>query len=174
MSQIQKLFDGTVLPDIETITGNSGGAVGPTLGNINITGSQGINIVGNPGTHTLDVSLSEPKISGVATTIGAVTADPITFVLATGPGIFTFDAQISGFDSANNLGVGYTLVGAVRTDGITAFLLPGQSLDQFEETGLSAANVQIVVSGNTAIFRVTGVVAHTISWTVTTEYLFGA
>jgi len=38
------------------LTGNSGGAVGPTAGNINVLGGTGINIVGNPGTSTLTVS----------------------------------------------------------------------------------------------------------------------
>jgi hypothetical protein len=49
--------------DIETITGNSGGAVGPDGSfNINLLGSTegGINIVGNPGSHTLTVSMQSP------------------------------------------------------------------------------------------------------------------
>ena len=59
MSQITKLFDGTILPDVETLTGNSGGAVGPTGGNINVVGdTTTINIVGNPGTSTLTASLT--------------------------------------------------------------------------------------------------------------------
>ncbi len=59
MSQAGKLFDGTILPDIETLTGNSGGAVGPTGGNINVLGdTTTIDIVGNPGTSTLTVSLT--------------------------------------------------------------------------------------------------------------------
>jgi len=43
---------------VETVTGNSGGAVSPTSGNINIVGDgTTIAIVGNPGTHTLTASL---------------------------------------------------------------------------------------------------------------------
>lgn len=44
------------LGGIGTLTGNSGGAVGPTSGNINIVGSGGITVVGNPGTSTLTIS----------------------------------------------------------------------------------------------------------------------
>lgn len=45
------------MADIETITGNSGGAVGPDGSqNINILGSAPITITGNPGTFTLTVS----------------------------------------------------------------------------------------------------------------------
>ena len=57
MSQIQRFGDGTVLPDIERLTVNVGGAVGPDGAfNLNILGGIGINIVGNPATNTLTVN----------------------------------------------------------------------------------------------------------------------
>lgn len=43
---------------VETITGNSGGAVPPTAGNITLIGSGGITVVGDPGTSTLTISVS--------------------------------------------------------------------------------------------------------------------
>lgn len=42
--------------NVQTLTGNSGGAVGPSAGNINVVGSGGVVVTGNPGTHTLTVS----------------------------------------------------------------------------------------------------------------------
>lgn len=54
MSQITSFFNGSL--SLETLTGNSGGAVFPSAGNINILGGTGINVVGNPGTHTLTIS----------------------------------------------------------------------------------------------------------------------
>ena len=45
--------------DTETLTGNSGGAVGPSAGNINVVGdATTITIAGNPGTHTLTASVT--------------------------------------------------------------------------------------------------------------------
>lgn len=41
---------------IETLTGNTGGAVGPLAGNINVVGTGSITVTGNPGTHTLTIS----------------------------------------------------------------------------------------------------------------------
>src|SRR5574337_794335 len=41
-----------------TLTGNSGGPVPPTAGNINIEGTGTISVVGNPGTSTLTISSS--------------------------------------------------------------------------------------------------------------------
>lgn len=49
---------------VSTLTGNSGGAVGPTLGNINIVGSGGVSVAGNPGTSTLTITAA----GSVATT----------------------------------------------------------------------------------------------------------
>ncbi|HTJ49051.1 MAG TPA: tail fiber domain-containing protein [Cyclobacteriaceae bacterium] len=63
------------------LTGNSGGAVPPTAGNINVVGDGvGITITGNPGTSTLTASLvgggvaaqSFPTDSGTATPIAGV------------------------------------------------------------------------------------------------------
>ncbi len=48
---------------VQTLTGNSGGAVSPTANNINIVGSGGVTVVGNPGTSTLTVTVSGSGIS---------------------------------------------------------------------------------------------------------------
>lgn len=66
--------------DVQTLTGNTGGAVGPDgAGNINVVGdATGITIVGNPGTNTLTASLvgggiaaqSFPTGAGVSTVSG--------------------------------------------------------------------------------------------------------
>jgi hypothetical protein len=44
-------------PGVQTLTGNSGGMVPPTAGNINVVGdnASGIDVVGNPGTSTLTI-----------------------------------------------------------------------------------------------------------------------
>jgi hypothetical protein len=43
---------------VETLTGNTGGAVGPSSGNINVIGSGGISVTGNPSTNTLTIASS--------------------------------------------------------------------------------------------------------------------
>ena len=42
---------------IQTLTGNSGGAVPPTANNINVVGSGAVTVTGNPGTSTLTISV---------------------------------------------------------------------------------------------------------------------
>lgn len=82
MSQVSSLLkaggggSGTVV----TLTGNSGGAVGPDgSGNINVLGAGDISIAGNAGTNTLTVSLSGAEANSFVTDAG--TATPATGVL---------------------------------------------------------------------------------------------
>jgi hypothetical protein len=64
MSQSGSFYEGTGLPDVETITGDSGGPVGPDSSlNINLIGAGGAVVVGNPGTNTLTVSVSGGGVS---------------------------------------------------------------------------------------------------------------
>lgn len=109
MSQITSYSIGGIVPGqiVETLTGNSGGAVGPTANNINVVGNNAnnINIVGNPGTSTLTASVvgttnhslllgnASGSINslGAATNgqlpIGSVGADPVLATLTPGTGI---------------------------------------------------------------------------------------
>jgi C1q domain-containing protein len=61
------ILNTTVIPPpptvVETLTGNTGGAVGPTGNNINFIGSGLVNIVGTPGTSTLVASINEQVVS---------------------------------------------------------------------------------------------------------------
>jgi hypothetical protein len=60
---------------VETLTGNSGGAVGPTAGNVNVLGDGStISIIGNPGTNTLTISaiLATPLSTLTGNSGGAV------------------------------------------------------------------------------------------------------
>lgn len=60
MSQQGTLSDNTSpAADIEFLTGDVGGAVGPDgAHNVNILGGTGINTVGNPGTNTITINAS--------------------------------------------------------------------------------------------------------------------
>lgn len=156
---------------IETITGDTGGAVSPDISfNVNLLGGGSIVVSGNPGTNTL--TITDQGISGTATTIGAVTADVLTIALGATPGTYTFDAKIAGFESTTPAGTGYTIVGSVRTTGAAATLCPNQAIDHFEEDVLETCNATLVVSGNNAIFRVLGTAGLTISWKGEAEYVF--
>jgi len=63
MSQAGKFFDGTALADIETLTGNAGGAVGPDgTFDIDIIGvaNSGITVTGIPASNELNIAMLSP------------------------------------------------------------------------------------------------------------------
>lgn len=75
----------------ETLTGDSGGAVGPDgVGNISILGGAGITIAGNPGTNTLTVT--NTGVSGVWTRVAGTTQ-----ALANNQGFINTNAGLTTF-----------------------------------------------------------------------------
>lgn len=78
---------------VATLTGNSGGAVGPFLGNINVFGDGStINIAGNPGTNTLTASL----VGGGVASQSYTTNIPGP-VFPTGAGVVNLNASTSTY-----------------------------------------------------------------------------
>lgn len=91
--------------DVTTITGNAGGAVSPTLGNLDILGAGNIFTTGNPGTSTLTITLvgtinhalqignASGSLTSLAVAangqipIGSAGADPVIANLTAGAGI---------------------------------------------------------------------------------------
>jgi len=84
-----QLGTGTAIGMVSTLTGNSGGAVGPTgPGNINIIGSGTVVVTGNPGTNTL--TISDSAGGGIAVLDGDTgSATGSTVTLAGGSNINT-------------------------------------------------------------------------------------
>lgn len=131
MSQIQGVGvsggSGTI---VQTLTGNSGGAVPPTGGNINTLGTGSITVVGVPGTSTLTAQLTgltnhsllvgagTATITnlGVATNgqipIGSTGADPVLATITAGTNISITNAAGSITISADTQAqvVSYTAV----------------------------------------------------------------
>lgn len=75
---------------VETLTGNSGGAVGPTGNNINVVGSGAITVVGNPGTSTLTISDTGGGLPWTVETGAAVAMANNNGYIANRAGLITF------------------------------------------------------------------------------------
>lgn len=136
----------------------------------NITSIDGtVNITNGPGTIDLSVI---GEIIGTSQTINAVTADIITIPLGSTPGTYSILANVSAFESSTPAGAQYFVVGAIRTDGAVATLIgiPDPTIN--EDLALIAADCTIVVSGNNAIVRATGVALLTIDWKSSVNTLF--
>lgn len=112
------------------------------------------------------------KTTGMAQTIGAVTADVITLPLGATPGTYALEGRIAGFESTTPAGAGFQVFATVRTDGATATLVGIPDIVSNTEAAINAALADVVVSGNNAIIRVTGVALLTIDWSSDLEYTF--
>ena len=137
----------------ETLTGNSGGAVSPSGGNINTVGTGSITIVGNPGTNTLTTQLTgltnhdvlvgagtatitsvSPSTAGFVLTSNGVAADPSFQAASASGAITTITGNSGGAESpaAGNFNIVGT--GSITTVGTAA-------TETIQLTGLTAHNV---------------------------------
>ena len=164
MSQIQKLFDGTVSPNIEFITGDVGGAVPPNAGfNLNLLTGDGLTTTGNPATNTITLTVDGLTL-GTGTTIGAVTSDLITINLGAIPTTYIIEAKIAGFENTTPTGCAYNLICGARTTGAAASIVAPQDKYIAEGGGLLGCDGYFVAVGNTIVVRVLGTAGLTIRW----------
>lgn len=168
MSQISKIFDGTSLPDIETLTGDVGGPVSGI--NINLLTGDGLTSTGVPATHTITFTL-DGYTTGTGQTIGAVTADLVTLNLGATPTTYTIEAKIAGFNAATPAGAGYNLICSARTTGAAASIIGIQDKYNTEEAALVGCDANFVAVGNTIVVRVTGTAGLTINWKATSNQM---
>ena len=147
MSQVNRRVEGG--------SGGIGDVVGPALS------IDGANTLFSGTTGKLIKQGNEIHIDGSGKTIGAVTDDLITFDLGSTAGSYSIQVRAVGFESSTPAGCVYQIDGGVRTTGAAATLI-GQTAEVQEEAALTAATVELVVSGNDLIVRATGVAALTI------------
>lgn len=118
------------------------------------------------GGPSADPTWTSGFTTGTVQTTDATPTDLITFDCGATAGVYTFSVEVSGYASVGAgtpLGVGYTLVGTIRTDGAAATFID-QQVDAFEEGAMSACAGTLTTSGNNAVVQVTGVAAYTINW----------
>ena len=164
----------TALADIETLTADSGGAVGPNgVGNVDFVGGTNLTTVGVPGSNSITINQDNVEF-GTAQTIGAVTADIITVACGATPGSYQVQSQVSAFESSTPAGGGFRLVNGVRTTGAASILTGTTDNTINREVAIAASNADIVVSGNNIIVRVTGVIGLTMQWTAKLQYVFAS
>ena len=153
--------------DITSLPGDTGGALSPVAGNINIVGGSGVVVAGSGNTLTIDVFGTN---EGTVTTVGATTGNVITYDLGAA-GVYSLDIFIEGYDAATPAGVAYAITGGVRTTGSAGVLIGAPMIDAFEEAALSAADVALAISGNSLQIAVTGVAGKTIVWKARLEFI---
>jgi hypothetical protein len=173
MSQIAMIASpGTVASDIEKLTGDIGGAVGPSLVglNINLLTGDGLTSTGVPGANTITFTLDNFAI-GSGQTIGAVTADLITIPMGAVAGMRIAEAKIEGFEATGPNGCAYNLLCGARTTGAAATIVGIQDQYVAEDASLSPCDVYFTAVANNLIVRALGAAGLTINWKATLTYV---
>lgn len=153
---------------LETLTGNTGGAVHPLANNINVIGdTTSINVSGNPATHTLTVSAANQQ-TYTLTTLNAVPANLITFALPSNT-CYSFVVNLVAAQSDFSHGAGGIVSAAVRNAGAGAVSIGAATYAVPQDFG-GTFNVTATVSGNNFVLTVTGLAATTINWKAVTTY----
>jgi len=170
MSQIIKLAEGTVAPDIETLSGDTGGAVHPDGAfNISLTAGPGIYTIGDPAAHSITIGRTEFLQATVTTSDAAPTA-VLEFDLGTFPAVYTFDGRIAARDVTDVAGGGYFFSAAARTTGAAGVLIDVNFGSDFEEAAMINADYTVSVVGNIFTVTVVGIAGKTIHWSCDVEY----
>lgn len=141
MSQVGSFPTNQELGDVVSLTGNSGGAVGPDgSGNINVVGSGGVLVTGDPSTNTLTITAGTSVLNytTVSTTPYTVlstddylgvncSSSAITIKLPNAPttGRVYIIKDSTGNAQTNNITV-TTVGGSVTIDGATTFVMNTQ------------------------------------------------
>lgn len=133
--------------------------------------NNGIRTDGSSGSNTLTVQLTN-RLQGTGTTVGATTADLVTFSLGATPGAFNFELKVIGFDAVTPSATGFTILGTMRTSGAASTLVGTPDETVVEDVGMLTSDVDMVASGNNLIIRSLGVAGLTINWNVVANYVF--
>lgn len=151
------------VPDIETLTGNTGGAVGADANsNVNILGAGGLTVVGTPGSNTLTITSSgsgfvwnnvsgtsssmSPDNGYVANNAGLVTLTlPVTAAFGTAIAIQGFGA--GGFIVAQNAGQNIQFGSTSTTIGAGGSLASTNQYDSLQLLCVVANTTWTVLGG---------------------------
>ncbi len=141
--------------------------------NINIfddTLAPGITTRGVAASNTIFVGLMQPVTCGTGQTVNTGTADLVTLALGASAATYTLSANVAG-KAATQSGIGGTLFGVVRTDGVTATIVSVNSPVVESDLVLSGASFTYVVSGGNVILRATGSLGTVINWNGCVTYV---
>lgn len=143
MSQITKYSSGgTILPDVETLTGDVGGPVGPDGAfNINILGGNNILTTGNPGTNTITIDLN--GTTNHALQVGNVTGSLTSLAVAANGQIPIGSAGVDPVIANITPGVGISIA-----DGAGSITISATGTTTFNYTLVNTTPYVVLVTDN--------------------------
>lgn len=107
---------------IQTLTGDSGGAVPPTANNINILGGAGVEVVGTPGTSTLTINVTTSGFEW--------SEETVSFSAVSGHGYFCNNALTVSLPSNVGLPIGSTVI--IYVDTADPVIIQANGVDKIQ------------------------------------------
>lgn len=133
---------------------------------------------GTPATaasNEVDIVITN-RFHGTVNTTNATPTTVASLDLTTiGNGVFTFDAQVSGFDVTDNEGVGYAIFGTIKNiAGVLSVIGSPDKINNEDSApvDITAADCNLTSSGTSAIIQVTGIAAKTFHWRAVVTYVY--
>lgn len=155
MSQFyQGVTSGSLPPSVPTSFVTDSGTAIPVGNILNVITGVGATTTG--AGNTITISLDNTILSGTASTTGFTTANINVNIPVPNNSTTSIRANIAGYDSTADIGVGGELLGAVRnTAGVLTVLgIPDKTKNN--DAALSDTNWTLVISGTNALIQVTG------------------
>jgi hypothetical protein len=143
----------------------------PAANNLNVLGGDGITTYVDPNNGDNLFIKVQNGFTDQTQTNGAVTSDLTTITLPT-TGTYTIESRIAAWESTGPNGAGFAINGVVRLTAGVAVLIGDSDGFFHSDTALNGLDVNIIVSGATAIVRVSGVAGLTVNWGGFTVYVF--
>lgn len=165
-------------PEVPTDFVTDSGTAIPAANILNVNGgstsvndNDGIRVIANPDLSNNELIQLTNRLYGTATTVGAGTADIITFAPSV-IGVYSLECRIAAYNTTTPLGSGYSLFGAIRFDGVNSNVC--DTFDEIvnEEGAMAGVDIAVVVSGANIIVRATGYAGQTINWSAVSLYTF--
>lgn len=170
MSQYFVLNEGSVIPYLQTLTGDTGGAVGPNAShNIFITAGPGVFTLGTPGTNTLEIGRAA-FVTGTVTTTNATPTTVLSFDMGSIAGVYTIRGSVSAFDKTDVAGASFFYTAGCRTTGAAGTLISVNMVADSKEVAMTNSTYSVTVTSNHIVIAVTGLLSKTIDWTAEFEY----
>lgn len=178
MSQISSVIMGStpVSGPVITLTGDTGGPVTASAGNINVVGAplSNINVKGNitPNNHTLTIDLLNQATDSISTSDNTPTPMPgLNVTLPNNSAVYISVLVIGVIADYSEVVVGQAVVSA-RKQGAGAVILAEPTISFLRNKGFFAAVDFTLLGGTTVQFNVIGLAATNINWTATRTTLF--
>ena len=168
MSQVSMRTSAVIIGAVQTLTGNTGGAVPPTGGNINVIGAETITVAGNPGTSTL--TITSDALTASVQTVDATPTALYSLTLADETAV-TLIATVVGATADYASCIGGQVIG---TFSQVALSTPTEitDIDNTMKNAGAGVSVQFVVNGANIELTVVGQAATIYNWVATIQRKF--